>query len=90
MFEFWISLCERQWKTESTVVKKNGLSNYDELSPNVTRFLFILIFNLIQFSISFYIIASQYTPAITVSQPAFTCSKSIMETSQQFVKPVQS
>ena len=93
MFYFWIGLSERQQKTGSMDLKKNGLSMYDELSPKLyafsiynTKSKYSVIFNLIWFSILRF---KSMPPSIlqqSVSPPAFTYSKSIMKTSEQFWK----
>ena len=93
MFYFWIGLSERQQKTGSMDLKKNGLSTYDELSPKLyafsiynTKSKYSVIFNLIWFSILRFISMPPSILQQSVSPPAFTYSKSIMKTSEQFWK----
>ena len=93
MFYFWIGLSERQQKTGSMDLKKNGLSMYDELSPKLyafsiynTKSKYSVIFNLIWFSILRFISMPPSILQQSVSPPAFTYSKSIMKTSEQFWK----
>ena len=97
MFYFWIGLSERQQKTGSMDLKKNGLSMYDELSPKLyafsiynTKSKYSVIFNLIWFSILRFISMPPSILQQSVSPPAFTYSKSTMKTSEQFWKAARS